>query len=163
MSLNRAVATVVSGTPVQSQTEQIRRLAMTYYGSGDPGGNLGDLMTVSLQTLVGTRWETISTSTTATTPQIYDGTANTQPGYVHGLKFVVGPEAFARLSRQTNPFTAPDQTVANYADRYFEYTALVGGVNSRRVTKSVTDGGTLPHYFAYTSSGFTTDYNQCRR
>ena len=50
-------------------------------------------------------------------------------GLQHGLKFVVGPEAFARLSREADPFTAPDEVVANYADYYFEYTLTGPGLN----------------------------------
>ena len=142
-------------------TVAIRRLSMTYYQSGDAGGNLGDLQSVSLQTLDGTEWATISTTLYRYYIQNYDGTTNTQPGYQHGLKFVVGPEAYARLARQCDPLIAPDDTTAKFADYYYEFTALVSGTNSRRVTKSVTDGGTLPHLFSYvttTVSGAPADY-----
>ncbi len=142
-------------TRSDATTVQIRRLAMTYYGDGDAGGMPGDLMTVALQTLDGSEWATISTEYCRYYVENYDA----QPGYPHGLKFVVGPEAFVRLSREANPLLAPDSVVANYADYYFEYTYLVGGNNSRRVTKSVTDGGTLPHVFTYESSSFADGPN----
>ena len=79
---------------------------LSYYGNGDAGGMPGDLRSADLQTLQGTQWVTISTQYYRSYTQNYDGTSNTQPGYQHGLKFVVGPEAFVRLSRETNPFTA---------------------------------------------------------
>ena len=142
-----------------ASTAQIRRLAMTYYGNGDAGGIPGDLMTVALQALEGTQWATISTEYYRYYVQNYNGTSATQPGYQHGLKFVVGPEAFARLSREADPFTAPDEVVANYADYYFEYTAPGPGLNVQRVSKSVTAGGTLPHTFAYVASSFIAGYN----
>ena len=142
-----------------ASTAQIRRLAMTYYGNGDAGGIPGDLMTVALQALEGTQWATISTEYYRYYVQNYNGTSATQPGYQHGLKFVVGPEAFARLSREADPFTAPDEVVANYADYYFEYTAPGPGLNAQRVSKSVTAGGTLPHTFAYVASSFIAGYN----
>jgi hypothetical protein len=148
-------------TRTDTATVAIRRLALTYYQSGDAGGNLGDLQTVSLQTLVGTEWVTISTMLYRFYTENYDGTSNTQPGYQYGLKFVVGGEAYARLSRQCAPLVAPDNTVANFADYYYEYAALVGSTNTQRVTKSVTEGGTLPHLFSYVTtpvSGAPADY-----
>jgi RHS repeat-associated protein len=139
-------------------TVQIRRAALAYFGTDDPGGNAGDLMTISLQTLEGSEWVNITTDYFRYYTQNYDGTSATQPGYVHGLKYVLGPAAFARLSRQANPYTAPDDVVAKYADRYYEYTQLTG-TDPRRVTKSVCNGGTLPHTFAYQESGNTPGYN----
>ena len=68
---------------------------------------------------------------------------------MQALKFVVGPEAFARLSQVADPVTAPDSIVARYADVYYEYTDLESGVNSRRVTRAVTGAGTHVHDFAY--------------
>jgi len=127
----------------------IRRIALTYYQAGDSGGNAGDLQTVSVQLLRGTTWQTLSTTYYRYYTQDYDGTANTQPGYAHGLKFVVKPEAFARLSKVASPFTAPDNIISRYADFYYEYTQLEDGENIRRVTKSVTGAGTHVHTFSY--------------
>lgn len=42
-------------------------------------------------------------------------------GYTHGLKYVLDGDAFARLSDVTDPFSADDSLVAEYADHYFQY------------------------------------------
>ena len=147
-------------------TVELRRLAMTYYQAGDSGGNGGDLQTVSLQKLDGSQWRTISTTLYRYYIQNYDPSADTQPGYQHGLKFVVGPEAYARVAARCDPLVAPDSTLAKFADYYYEFTRMVNGVNSQRVTRSVTHGGTLPHSFEYTDtsvSGAPADlYNNWR-
>ena len=139
----------------------IRRVAFTYYGSGDSGGSPGDLQTVAVQLLEGTAWETLSTEYYRYYTANYNGTSSTPPGYIHGLKFVVGPEAYARLAGGQPVRRQPDSVVARYADVYYEYTQLADGQGGRRVTKAVTGAGTHTHTFTYTlaPSGWTPGYN----
>ena len=68
-------------------------------------------------------------------------------GFVHGLKFAVGPEAWRAMAADgINPLTATDTALAGYADHYFEYD------NQRRATKEVVGGGARTFTFAYTTS-----------
>jgi YD repeat-containing protein len=139
----------------------IRRLTLTYYDAGDGGGNAGDLKTTAVQVLNGTSWQSIATEYYRYYTADHDGTPNTPPGYTHGLKAVVGPEAFARLSSAADPFTAPDAVVSQYADVSYQYTQLDGGVNNQRVTQAVTGAGSHVHSFTYQNapSGQPLGYN----
>jgi RHS repeat-associated protein len=122
----------------------IRRVVYAYYGTGSSDGLHGDLKTAELQQLSGTTWQTLTTRYY----RYYIDTAGGK-GFAHGLKFVLDPEAFRRLSADpsvSDPFTASDATVAQYADYYFEYDS------QRRVTKEITEAGTRTTTFSYTSS-----------
>jgi hypothetical protein len=66
----------------------VRQVAYTYYGPGQPYGNLGDLATATLRDGAGRPLDTDYYR--------YD-TADDATGYVHGLKYVFGPQAYARL------------------------------------------------------------------
>ena len=73
-------------------------------------------------------------------------TAGQTNGFVHGLKYVVNPAAYATLAADpavTIPGTASDAKVAQYADNYFEYS------DDFRVTLEQVDGGSLATTFAY--------------
>ncbi len=121
--------------------QNIRRAEYAYYGSSEDYGNEGDLKTAKRQ-LDDSGWVTTDTSYYR---YYKDGDSN---GFAHGLKFIIGPEAYQRLDDAVaNPLTATDAQVDDYADHYFEYDA------SRRVTKEVTRGGTHTTLLAYTYSG----------
>ncbi len=119
----------------------IRRVEYSYYGSSEDYGNEGDLKTVKRQ-LDNSGWVTLDTSYYR---YYKDGDSN---GFAHGMKFIIGPEAYRRLDDAVaNPLTATDAQVDDYADHYFEYD------ESKRVTKEVTRGGTHTTTFAYAYSG----------
>ena len=75
---------------------------------------------------------------------------------MHLLKYVVDPASYDRLAADpqvSDPLTASDAKVAEYADHYFEYDA------SRRATKSTVEGGARTYTYAYAESAFADDYN----
>ena len=116
----------------------ILKVEYAYYGSSDSHGGLNDLKTATRHEWSGGGWTSLDTS-------YYrywkEGDAK---GSAHLLKYVVGPEAFVRLEAAvSNPFTASDATVAQYADNYYEYNA------DRFATKEITDGGSREFSFAY--------------
>ena len=134
----------------------VRRVFYTYYGAGDPNGEQGDLRTAARQMPLGIGWSD-------------DGTcyyryykAGAAHGFAHGLKYVVNPAAFARLSAAAGtPFLAPDSVVSQFADNYFEYDAT-----TQYVTKESVVGGTETTQFAYSTSAFSdgprTWTNRCQ-
>ncbi len=96
--------------------ENVTRVVYSYYGSGDPSGSLADLRTATRQT-----WQNSAWIDTATDYYRYHK-AGSAKGGAHDLKFVCGPEAFARLSANVgDPFTASDAQVSLFADFYYEY------------------------------------------
>jgi RHS repeat-associated protein len=126
-----------------------RRVQYTYYGASDPNGLTGDLQSVVIQTFDGSSWQTVKTSYY----RYY--TTNSSIGYQHGLKYVVGGEAYAMMmAAGLNPFTATDVQVAAYADNYFQYDT------QNRVTLEETNGGAYTYTFVYSSNGTSTNYNQ---
>ena len=129
-----------------SHWTELRKTVFEYYtGAGGDFGNAGDLKTRAEQIKDGSgNWVTLRTYYF----RYYK--AGETGGFKHGLKFVVGPEAFTRIA---SPFSAADATIANYADNYYEYD------NNRRVTKSVTQGGLLTYTIAYTGNSDSDDYN----
>jgi hypothetical protein len=69
---------------------------------------------------------------------------------------VVRPAAYERLAADpevSDPLTAPDSKVAQYADHYFEYEG------DRRVSLEQVDGGSRTHQFSYVQSGNAAGYN----
>ena len=146
---------------VDGVTTLIRRLMLTYYQTGDADGNAGDLQTISLQLFDGLNWTTISTEMFRFYVANPSGGSSNPPGYAYGLKYVVGPEAYSRIAAVADPLTAPDDLVAQFADASYQYVPAAYTSEPRRVTQSVTAGGTLPHQFAYEEapSSFTPDYN----
>ena len=74
----------------------------------------------------------------------------------HLLRYVVQPEAYARLAADpnvSNPLTASNALVAQYADFYYEYD------HERRVTLEMVQGGSRTYEFEYAQSAFDDDYN----
>ncbi|MFL5246024.1 MAG: RHS repeat-associated core domain-containing protein [Gemmataceae bacterium] len=97
-----------------------------YYDGVQSFGNLHDLQTAKLKDGAGnvldTRYYRYYVS----------GEAN---GYQSGLKYVFGPESYARLAAAfANPLTATDAQVAPYADLYLQFDA------SKRVSQAVVQG-----------------------
>src|SRR5205807_1045763 len=76
-------------------------------------------------------------------------------GFMHGLKFRVGPEAYARmLGAGIAPETATDDQLAAYADYYFEYDG------QQRVVLERVKGGAYTYAFDYSAGPGADDYNQ---
>src|SRR4029453_8524443 len=134
----------------------IRREAYTYYGTSETYGNEGNLKTAIVQLPSGaSSWTDHQTSYYRYYKDSAGGT-----GFQHGLKYVVGPEAYQRLvAAGQTPATASDGTLAAYADHYLEYDS------SQRVTKHTVLGAQQTYTFAYTlrTGTLTDDYNQWRR
>jgi len=118
----------------QRDTANIRQTVNDYFVTGDTFGSVGDLKTVKLQQWnAGTSaWDDLGTSYYR---YYKSGDAH---GFAHGLKYVVGPEAYARMLAAQPPITpetATDTQIASYADHYFEYDT------SNRVTLEKVKGG----------------------
>lgn len=141
--------------------ENISRVVYSYYGSSDSFGSLADLRTATRQT-----WSNSAWIDTATDYYRYYKAASGK-GNAHDLKYVLGSEAFERLSDAVaDPFTASDAQVSLYADFYYEYDS------SDRVTLERIYAGSKTVTYAYernpryvaiggssSSSPTTTDYN----
>lgn len=139
----------------------IRRASYTYYGSSDANGALGDLKTVTTEVMEDEEWKetgktlyryykTLPTSSSSSSSS--SGTAED----AHLLKYVVNPASYERLKADpnvTDPLTASDAIVAQYADYYFEYD------QQRRVTKESIHGGSKTYEFSYSQSAFADGYN----
>jgi GT2 family glycosyltransferase len=126
----------------------IRRVFYEYYADAESFGSEGDLKRARLQVPQGSVWADSEID-------YYRYYKSGAPhGFEHGLKYVVGPKAYARMTADgIDPLTATNGQVAQYADHYFEYDA------SRRATKEVVDSGSRLFTFAYTTSSFSDGYN----
>lgn len=128
----------------------IRQALFTYYESGSAFGAVGDLQTAVHQLRSGAGdWDTIETYYYRYWLDSAGGV-----GFAHGMKYVLGPEAFRRLSAAVlNPLSVTDSQVAQFADFYFEYDG------QQRVTLETVEAGSRTFTFAYTPSGNAQDYN----
>jgi len=126
----------------------IRRVLYEYYADAENFGSAGDLKRARIQVPQDSTW---ADSEIHYYRYYKAGEAN---GFEHGLKYVVGPKAYAQMTADgLDPLTASNAQVAQYADYYFEYDA------DRRATKEAVDGGSRVFTFAYTTSGNPDGYN----
>jgi RHS repeat-associated protein len=138
-------------------TANVRRALFEYHDNGATNGVIGDLKQVAIET-----WQAPCGGGAAAWSPVRKTyyryyTASSATGYARGLKYVVNPDAFARMTAASlNPDTATDAQVAAYADHYFEYDS------TQRVTKEVTNGGLLTYAFAYTTNALAPAYNSWR-
>jgi RHS repeat-associated protein len=121
--------------------ESVVNAEYSYYGDNEDFGSKDDLKLVTRKKWNGSSWELLDKSYYR-----YWKAGESASGFEHGLKFVVGPEAFVKLSAAGDPFTASNATVAQYADNYFEYDS------DHRVTKEMTEAGSRTFTFAYTTN-----------
>jgi hypothetical protein len=137
----------------------VRQVQYSYYdGTQTYGGNLGDLMTATVEDGSGNVLNT-SYYRYYTQADLNNG----QAGYLDGLKYVFSPDSYDRLTSAlgTNVSSLTDAQVAPYADNYFQYDS------SQRVTQEVaqgagdsqTSGGLGTYSFSYTTSTNTPGYN----
>jgi RHS repeat-associated protein len=106
----------------------VRQAAYVYYDGTQSYGNAGDLQTV---TILDANNNVLDT----TYFRYYTPADAGTTGYVHGLKYYVTPQSYARLVAAVGtPTTATDAQVTTYADDYFQYDS------QRRVTEEVAQG-----------------------
>ncbi len=127
----------------------IRNVVYEYHPGTDSFGSLGDLKRVRVQVS--------NSSGTFVDNKIYyyryyvSGESN---GFVHGLKYVVNPAAYANMvAAGLDPTSISNATLAQSADQYLQYDV------SRRVTLESLDSGSRTYTFAYTPSVNTSDFN----
>ena len=138
----------------------VRSAEYAYYTTGDSGGNSLDLKTVTVKDGSGTVLDT-------SYYRYY--TAGGSGGYLDGLKYALGPAAYARaVGAGLTPATASDSALAPYADHSFEYN------DQFRVTKETAAGaggdstggrGTFTYAYAYSETatvlaGTPGNYNE---
>ncbi|MBN8624754.1 MAG: RHS repeat protein, partial [Planctomycetes bacterium] len=130
--------------------DYIRRAVFTYYGSSSSFGAVGDLQTAVHQAPDGAGdWTELETYYYRYYLDSAGGT-----GFAHGLKYVLEPEAFRRLSAAVaDPLAATDAQVAQYADYFYQYD------DQQRVVAESVAAGTRRYQFGYTTSGNAEGYN----
>ncbi|MCB9939632.1 MAG: hypothetical protein H6823_15425, partial [Planctomycetaceae bacterium] len=143
--------------------ESLHRVLFTYYSggtssssssggsSGDEYGSAEDMQSATEQVYIDSQW----TGDRVTYWRYYvDGESN---GNVHQVKYVLGPEQYERLAADaavSDPFTASNTKVAEYAATYFEYDSD-GEVSLRK------EAGSLATTLQSTTSDYEgTDHNQ---
>lgn len=132
----------------------VRKAEYTYYdGETEPeSGTLNDLRTAIVSTWDGSAWQAIRRS-------YYRYYTEGEPnGFTHGLKFVVGAEAWQRMETATpnelDPVTATDEELRDYADHFFEYDT------DKQVTLEEVHGGSLNYSYEYAGPSSHADgYN----
>ncbi|MBC8873387.1 MAG: RHS repeat-associated core domain-containing protein [Planctomycetes bacterium] len=143
----------------------VSRVQYTYYESDETHGGPGDLQTVVTQVREGSQWKDTGTtmyryynelpSSSSSSSSSSSGAPESSPE-VHLLKYVVNPAAYERLKADpdvTDPLTASDSKVAEYADNYFEYDT------NGRVTKEMVNGGSQTYVLGYQESENADGYN----
>ena len=99
-------------------TTDLEKCTYYYYGTSSHG-NDGDLERVVREFWSGSAW-----GSGQTTYYRYYKDSASGTGFQHGLKLVLGPEAYGRA---TNPLTATDVHLKTVADYYFEYDSCATG------------------------------------
>ncbi|MEL7087379.1 MAG: hypothetical protein AAGL98_02875, partial [Planctomycetota bacterium] len=123
--------------PNPTTTTPVRRCRYEYYDGTDAEGNLNDLRAAVIQKTNsggggGGGWTDISVNTYRYYVQVgtdSKGNPISEPnGYVHGLKYVLGPAAYADLKAAgqdallgPSGYPAGGDLLPGYADNYFEY------------------------------------------
>ena len=132
----------------------VQQVNYAYYAGTENGGNLGDLMTATV--------EDGSENVLSSSYYRYymAGEAN---GYQHGLEYVVNPASYARMTAAlgTDLSSLTDAQVAQFADYYFQYDSqgrvtqeVVAGAGS-----STDSGGQGTYTYSYTASSNSPGFN----
>ncbi len=144
--------------------ENISRALYTYYGANEPYGLEEDLKTATTQQWDGSVWQDTGknyyryhkTLTSGSSSSSSSSSSGGDNGFAHQLKYILNKEAYNKLTADPNvsdPLTATDAQVAQYADFYYEFD------EQRRVTKEMIQGGSRTFTFSYEESSFDDDYN----
>ncbi len=137
----------------EGSEHNVRRAIYTYYGMESDHGNPRDLESVDVEEWDGADWFSIRKSWY----RYY--LPNAEKGFVHGLKYFMGPESMRRMvALGVDPATAPDINdgetlgVEGFADLYLEYDG------QRRVTFERANGN-REFAFEYQQSSFADGFN----
>ena len=141
----------------------VSRATYTYYqdNNGSFGGE-GDLRTATTQLWQGGAWTGTATTLYRYYLRLTGSSSSSSSGAggflpTHLLKYVVNPASYARLAADpevSDPLTASDAIVAQYADFYYEFSS------DRRVTREMVQGGSRSFSFEYFQSAFSDGYNR---
>ncbi|MCD4728213.1 MAG: hypothetical protein K8R46_11155, partial [Pirellulales bacterium] len=144
-------ADVIASITLVRNGTNLRRVVYAYYESDvEDKGSIGDLKSATRQNYVGGEWVTRDVYFY----QYY--TDSEGAGFQHGLRYVVGPEAYRRMvAAGKDPETAND--VEDYADNYYEYN---DGDYPQKVTKETVAGGSRTYTFTYDTQSPTGDFNK---
>jgi RHS repeat-associated protein len=127
--------------------ENIERVTYTYYDGTTSFGSPRDLKRCVEETWVGGSVNNF-TAPKNTYFRYYKWSMNPQPGFEHGMKYMVSPATWQKIvSDGKNPETIPDHELDQYADRYFEYEPT-----TRRVSLWRTNGGTRQMMLNYSGN-----------
>mgnify|MGYP000858361248 CR=1 FL=1 len=130
--------------------QKVREADYVYYGEGETHGSLGDLKTVTV-----TDYSAAGADPGRTSYYRYVCLASG----ARRIKYALDPEAWERLSgdpRVSDPFTASDEIVADYADHAFEYHA------DGSVTAEYTAGGAQRITYSFEQGTAAAGYNNWR-
>lgn len=144
--------------------KNISRALYSYYGANEPYGLEEDLKTATTQQWDGSAWQDTGTNyyryhktlTSGSSSSSSSSSSGGENGFAHQLKYILNKEAYNKLAADPNvsdPLTATDAQVAQYADFYYEFD------EQRRVTKEMIQGGSRTFTFSYEESSFDDDYN----
>ena len=142
----------------------VSRAEYTYYDDNDTRGAAGDLQTAATQNWEDGQWKDTGTTLYRYYLQLPSSSSSSSSssgvgeGFwpAHLLKYVVNAEAYQQLKADpdvTDPLTASDVKVADYADNYFEYDT------NGRVTKEMVNGGSQTYALGYQESENADGYN----
>src|SRR5262249_27485606 len=134
----------------------VRQVDLSYYGSADSQGTLGDLQKAILKDGTGNALDT------SYYRYYVDSTSG---GYAGGPKYVFNAESYARLlAVYSDPTTATDAQVAPSADNFFQYDVVYRAVTATVQGQgcSACSGGLGTFTATYTTSIFADAYNNWR-
>lgn len=131
--------------------QDVRQAVYEYYNGTESFGSLGDLKRVRIQVPTSSGWTDSDISYYR-----YYTSSDLSNGFIHGLKFVVEPTAYARmLEKGLDPLTISDEDLAKYADNLFQYDGM------QRVVLERIEAGSRTFTFEYTegsSAGNPNDW-----
>ena len=126
----------------------IRQVLYEYYGAAENYGSLGDLKRARHQVPQGGNW----VDSEIHYYRYYK--SGETGGFVHGLKYVVDPQAYSRmLADSIDPLAASNNLVAEYAKYHFQYDS-----QQRAILERV-DGASRTFSFEYSTSSHSNAYN----
>ncbi len=137
---NGLLASVTHSATASGSTTDVRRSLYTYFDGSNSRGNRGDLESATVEAWCGTNsaWMPVSRSCY----RYY--TPGLTGGFVHGLRYAVGPAAFDRMVAAGLDPLADDPS--EYADHHLEYDAR------KRVVMHGLRGGREIYSYSYAAN-----------